>query len=78
MKVAGTKMYKKGDKHLSQMIRKKFHKGEIYRCCDAPCGNKNKFSIRYCCTYPQVHRRLNIKKVNWEVAREIDDDFQCE
>lgn len=52
------------DKHESVLIKKKFRKTSKYRCCIAPSGNKNKFSSRYCCTYPMVYKRYDISLCN--------------
>ena len=49
------------DKQTNRQIRKKNRKSPPYRCCLAPTGNRNKAYHNYCCTYPQVYKRLENK-----------------
>lgn len=58
-------------KHQSIRIRKKFRKNPPYRCCYPPVGNPTKHSGGYCCTYPQLYRRRDIKVANEQLCREI-------
>lgn len=50
------------NKQQSTIVKKKFKKSKKgnYRCCCAPSNNKNKCSRGFCCTYPQVYRRLDV------------------
>lgn len=59
------------------ILKKKFHKTERYYCCFAPRGNTQKYSkVRYCCTFPQVWRRID-KALNCKKAAAKCDDDVC-
>lgn len=53
--------YLNQNKHQSTLIRKKYRKSPPYRCCAAPDHNVNKVNHGYCCTYPNLWRRLELK-----------------
>lgn len=54
-------VYYNKDKHQSILLRKKFKHTNRYICCLAPQGNSTKFSKRYCCTFPQVYKRHDVR-----------------
>lgn len=66
------------NKHDNILIRKKFHKGENHKCCGVISNNKQKFSVKYCCTYPQVYKRLDEKNFNIRACKNFDDDIYLE
>lgn len=63
------------NKHESTIIRKKFRKSNNYRCCGAPEGNSQKFSVKYCCTYPMVYKRHDTTLLNKKMSRAMDDEI---
>lgn len=62
------------NKHQNIQIRKKFKSTPPYRCCGMITGNPNKFSTRYCCTYPQAYRRRDETFRGIIVSRFWDDE----
>jgi hypothetical protein len=63
------------NKFENMRIKKKFRrKRTTYHCCYAIDGNVNKFSNGYCCTFPQVYKRQDIKHYNNLAAIYFDED----
>lgn len=61
------------NKHESTKLRKKFRKSPQYRCCFPPTGNIQKLSKGYCCTFPQVYRRYDLKLASKWSCKFLDD-----
>lgn len=68
-------MIKSRSKEDNVHIRKKFRKGSQYRCCGISGGNRQKFSSRYCCTYPMIYKRYDITLQNHQMAKSMDDEI---
>lgn len=63
------------NKHENALIRKRFRKGDIYRCCYAPKGNHYKYSSKMCCTYPHVYKRYDVKIQSKQMSYYMNDDI---
>ena len=49
-------------KRDSVIVKKKNKKGnQKQHCCPPPDYNKNKCSGKFCCSYPNIYRRLDVK-----------------